>query len=164
MDLSADPTWNALAAELDSLASASGAENAIVADETSLLWCRARAMTPLDTERAFSRLAMALGPDGGRDLARGHKLRYAAADVPPYTYAESFAGIYVLLLWFTEPFVEFRVHGLVHRALPEIERLTVALPPPDGPDSTAGEARKRALGRRSPRSIRARRSTAALAP
>jgi hypothetical protein len=44
----------------------------------------------------------------------------------------SFAGVYVLLLWFAEAFSELAVRRAVHQALPAIEALTVALPPPDG--------------------------------
>ncbi len=51
--------------------------------------------------------------------------------ITPFAAAESFAGVYMVLLLFDAPFEAVDVSALVRHALPEIEALTVALPPPD---------------------------------
>lgn len=51
--------------------------------------------------------------------------------------ARSFAGIYVLVLYFSEPFSELHVEGMALHALPLIERYVLSLPPVD-PDPPRG--------------------------
>jgi len=66
-----------------------------------------------------------------RPLRKGGHLHLLRSVEPPFAAAESFAGVYMVLLLFDEPFAAADVSALVRRALPEIEALTVALPPPD---------------------------------
>ncbi len=61
--------------------------------------------------------------------------------------AESFAGIYAVVVWFDRPFEPPLVHARIRRSLPEIEALILALPPPGGsggPGSDDVAARLRA--------------------
>jgi hypothetical protein len=53
-------------------------------------------------------------------------------------YLRSFASVYVLVLTFEDAARLFRAREAISNALPEIESLTVALPPPDGPDASGG--------------------------
>ncbi|MDO9022794.1 MAG: hypothetical protein Q8S73_10375 [Deltaproteobacteria bacterium] len=64
-------------------------------------------------------------------LRKGGHLHLMRSVEPPFAAAESFAGVYMVVLLFETPFVAAEVSALVRRALPEIEALTVALPPPD---------------------------------
>jgi hypothetical protein len=52
--------------------------------------------------------------------------------------AISFAGIYMLVVWFDAAFGPSMTRAKVRRAVPMIESLVLQLPPSDGPD--AGEA------------------------
>lgn len=65
-------------------------------------------------------------------LRRGGHLHVLRGVEPPYFAAESFAGVYFVLLIFYTPFVSAEVDALVRAALPEIEALTLTQPPPDG--------------------------------
>ena len=64
-------------------------------------------------------------------LRKGGHLHLLRSVEPPFAAAESFAGVYMVLLLFHGPFVASEVSPIVRHALPEIEALTVALPPPD---------------------------------
>jgi hypothetical protein len=69
-----------------------------------------------------------------RDLPEIHKGGHIheSASQPDFGYvARSFAGIYVLVLVFHEPFDELRAKRATVHALPIIERLVLALPPLD---------------------------------
>ncbi len=57
-----------------------------------------------------------------------------------YMHAVSFAGVYLLIVWFRGRFDASAVQASVARQLPEIERLTMALPP-DDPETLAMAAR-----------------------
>ncbi len=59
----------------------------------------------------------------------------------PYICARSFANIYLLIVWFAAPFKARQIESTVDAALPEIERLTLDLPP-DGPDRPAVSAKQ----------------------
>lgn len=72
-------------------------------------------------------------------LRRGGHLHLVRSVEPPFVAAESFAGVYMLLVLFDGPFAASAVTALVREALPEIEALTVTQPPPD-PSSEAGVA------------------------
>lgn len=54
--------------------------------------------------------------------------------------AESFASVYVLVVWFTDLTDPTAHTPALRAALPRIEALMVALPPPDGPGSGSGAA------------------------
>jgi len=89
------------------------------ASQRAVLWVRAAPETPL--------------------LHRGAHLRHSIREEEFGLIARSFASIYVLLLVFEELYDELRAERAFLRALPLVERLVVALPPPDpSPTSAAG--------------------------
>ena len=57
--------------------------------------------------------------------------------------AESFASIYVLVVWFDVAFEPELVRARIRRALPRIEALTLSLPP-SGPGTDEGAIKRRA--------------------
>lgn len=72
-------------------------------------------------------------------LHKGGHIHHSVSE-PEFGYvARSFAGIYVLVLVFREPFDELRAKRATVHALPIIERLVLALPPRD-PVPTSGAA------------------------
>lgn len=139
MALRDSPVWNELVARLRQLVERAGAEHAVVADVFNDLWCHDSDLGESGTQIAFKYLDLALRSStkppksGGIDLA--------LATEPPYLFARSLAGVYVLIIWFERPYDASTVRALAKRALPKIESLTVALPPPDGPDAGAGSGR-----------------------
>lgn len=66
-----------------------------------------------------------------RPLRRGGHLHLVRSMEPPFVAAESFAGVYLLLVLFEGPFAAADVTAAVRAALPDIESLTVTQPPPD---------------------------------
>jgi hypothetical protein len=135
------PVWQRLADQLRQLAEHTGAAHAVVADAFNDLWCRDSALGEDGTGTAFALLDRALR-SASRPPERGGRIDLVRASEPPYLIARSFAGVYVLILWFDAPFEPDWARGHVHHMLPDIERLTVALPPPDGPESGANAARR----------------------
>ncbi|MDI1475437.1 hypothetical protein [Polyangium sp. y55x31] len=158
------PAWLKLHRRLVSLQDGVGATNAIVCDLSGSLLCyglsrrapsdpgaavEALALrgTEADLERElsalsemFDRVLRARPP--GKDKPGAH-FTVALADEEPFAYAQSFAGVYVLLLWFSGPFTPFPVAARIRSALPTIEALTVMLPPPEGPSRGAMSMRMR---------------------
>jgi hypothetical protein len=65
------------------------------------------------------------------DLRKGRHLHHLVRDSRMAYLAHSFAGIYVLILVFDGPFDELRAERAVIDALPQIERLVLAIPPFD---------------------------------
>jgi hypothetical protein len=127
------PEWNALARRLADLASAAGAVNAVVGDSAGALFCRAFALDrdgQLDAQSAIEQAAA----DRRRTTPRPPRRRFVAT---------WFDGVYVLLLFVPVGHEPARLRALIEEALPTLRRLTVALPPPDGPDATTGAAAKR---------------------
>jgi hypothetical protein len=142
------PEWAALRAALDALVGTTGAVRAAVVDEGNFLWCWS---DPKDDEdilvymNAFHEREIAsLRPP----LHRGGHVRLALRD--PFwrsgrSYvAESFAAIYVLVVWFDGAQDLSLRAAQIHAALPRIEALTLAIPPPDGPATTRGASKLRA--------------------
>jgi len=60
----------------------------------------------------------------------------------PFLYLQSVEGIYVLMLEFETAFEPEHVSAAVAQVLPQIKALTLALPPPNGPSTTEGAARR----------------------
>lgn len=133
------PEWSALRQALSEVANATRSEMACVLDATGDLWC---ASHPIDEPR--QQWAMQTVRDAFHaphpQIARGGHLgrRVSHGDRP--AYLRSFAGTYVLLVALAEPVDEVGLHRVVDAALPEVERLTLALPPPDGPQARASAA------------------------
>lgn len=110
-------------------------------------WCGASCAFVLDTSgqdygassplpdgwQALAEAVVPLVIEATRDrpLRKGGHLHLLRSVEPPFAAAESFAGVYMVLLLFDAPFHAGDVSALVRHALPEIEALTVALPPPD---------------------------------
>jgi hypothetical protein len=95
-------------------------------------------MDALDRMFALA-MSTATGP-----LQRGGTVRVVQAATEPFVCAFSFAGIYMLVVWFKQPFDSATVAKAIHARLSEIERLTVALPPddPDRPAQSASRIRR----------------------
>ena len=113
------------------LAGQCGAACAFVVDTTGQAY---GASDPLPDDWATH--AEAVGPlvvaaTREHPLRRGGHLHLVRSVEPPFLAAESFAGVYLLILLFDGAFDGALVSAVVRRALPEIEALTVALPPPD---------------------------------
>jgi hypothetical protein len=132
------PEWAALADALAALTARSGARNVFVVDAWGHLWCRARAHD--DSDRVLA-LATTVLARAAKPLTRGGRLDVGHVGDDTAWYARSFAGVYVVLLVFDAAFDELAVRRSVIAALPEIEALTVALPPPGGPDASSGAAK-----------------------
>ena len=138
-----DPRWEGLASALRDLATAANATNAFVVNPSGLVWCRAHQvprdlyrMVMQETRNALARLTT--------PLARGGQLEHACADPENPAYFKSYAGVYVLVLWFAAPYQPLAVRKLVNEALPRIEELTLALPPTDGTPAEGVAAKQRA--------------------
>jgi hypothetical protein len=111
------PTWRKLYEALAALAEACGGSFAFVLDTGNGLWC--------------------VGIPGQlREPGRVTRTGWP-------TVGLSFATIYAIVVWFDVAFEQHRVSAEIQVALPEIERLTLALPPWDDPGTDAGAARVR---------------------
>lgn len=129
----------ALAAALHDLAHACSARAASVIDDGNGYWCGSRGGLEAAADR-FYRNEIALRPEV--QLKRGYKLTVARATEPDQFYvAESFASIYVVIVWFDRAFDPFTARAQLRSALPKIEALTMSLPPPFGPGAGAGAAK-----------------------
>jgi hypothetical protein len=138
------PAWLRLQDALRELVQRIGATDAVVLDESNCVWCTSGlSHDNLDAikrlyEREVEKLHVPLRRGGRLSVAR-------SAESPANAYlAESFGGFYILALWFNGAFEPALARARVRRELPRIERLTLALPPPDGPDSASAAGRMRA--------------------
>ena len=131
MSIQSFPQWQRLAAALGTLAAECGAANVYLLDAWANLWCAGQ--DPYD------------GSDNTRIMEFTHR-QLAALRVPlnrggridrayPNAYLRSFAGVYVIVVDLSGRFDVSLVRAAVGKALPNIEALTLALPPPDGPES-----------------------------
>lgn len=139
----ANEEWNALASVLALLAERAGAANACVTDAWGNLWCRARALSAAEQERVLA-LARHVVERTPTPLARGGRIDHTEHSEGGGHHARSFAGVYVVLLVFDGAIDELAVRRALRELLSQIEALTVALPPPDGPDATSGAGKRRA--------------------
>ena len=136
------PAWSALASSLLQLVEGTGAATAVVMDESNALWCCGSRVAGVEGE-AFALLERALRA-ANKPLRRGGRVDTVHRVAAPFFAARSFAGIYVLIVWFESSFDAASVHAAISRALPTIEALTLLLPPPDGPGVDAGAKKMRA--------------------
>jgi hypothetical protein len=152
------PAWQALRDELQGLIDETSAVLAMVTDESNVVWCwskieKGHFLWRASTDEVGAAVASLAGIFHGEQVAnlspplrRGGRLDVIHRDPHWRTArsyeAHSFAGIYILLVLFNEPpsAAELRIRA----ALPKIEALTLALPPPDGPDATLGAGKMRA--------------------
>jgi hypothetical protein len=143
------PVWTKLYTALASLASECGGTFAFVLDEGNGLWCvglphQAPTTFTAHENRAADRFYRDVIVPKMTSLRRGVHLDVAKVDGDDRHAALSFAGIYVVVVWFDAPFDPSLVRARLRRALPEVEKLTLALPPYDGPGTDEGAARARA--------------------
>ena len=135
------PQWRALADRLAGLAGAAHAANALIGDSSGALYCRAYAV---DVTMALP-LVKRIGRGRIRGYAEWHERDPDGTESDPRPcVARWFEGLYFVVLLFDDDDADIEAaNRAIRDALPEIARLTVALPPPDGPDTTSGAAAKR---------------------
>lgn len=146
------PTWRALHEKLATLAGVSDSAFAFVLDEGNGLWCVAvpgeasHGSTPTQDKAAERFYAAEIVPRMS-SMRRGVAFVVVKTGGEDRYVAVSFAAIYVVVLWFEKDLSErdvsnIRVH--LRHALPEIERLTLLLPPSGGPGTDRGAMKMRA--------------------
>ena len=128
------PEWLALQERLVSLTTFAAAHNAYVVDAWLNIWCSAHSFDGSEEAIAMDLTRTALGTLRP-SLQRGGRLDRTL----PRMYMRSYAGVYVLVLRFPGEFDRHAVQSAVVAALPAIEALTLALPPPDGPGAGGAE-------------------------
>lgn len=132
----------ALQQALGDLAAECGAAGVAVIDDGNGLWCTSDAGFEAAADR-FYREEIATRPEV--QLTKGKPLHVVRDTPPDHAYvAESFASIYVVIMFFHRAFEPFTARTRLRAALPRIEALTLALPPPFGPDAGTGARRGRA--------------------
>jgi hypothetical protein len=131
----ASPEWQRLADALGDLSRESGATNGYVLDAWANLWCAGNDLYLGGESGPIMELTQAQLLSLPRPLNRGGRIDRAQG----LTYFRSFAGIYVVVLRFQAPFDLAALRPVVTKALPRIEALTLALPPPEGPGSGGAE-------------------------
>jgi hypothetical protein len=141
--------WTKLYAALAMLAAGCGGPFAFVIDQGNGLWCVGIRGTPPTTateheDRAADRFYQAEMVPRMAAMRRGARLDVAKVDGDDRYVAVSFTGIYAVVVWFDGSFDPATVRVKVRRALPEIEALTLALPPSGGPGSDEGAVKLRA--------------------
>lgn len=123
------PEWAALKKELDALAKTLRAHFVAVMSTGNVLWCSNR----YDDELADDFYRSEIAPRRAQ-LRRGKPIDIAVRLGPSTCVARSFAAIYVLVVCVNrhdKTFDIVRAREEIRRALPRVEALTVALPPPD---------------------------------
>lgn len=107
-------------------------------DAWGLVWCYGTFPGDAPQQALFAQMTAVL--EGlNTPLQQGGKLNKWFIDFAPPVYCRSFASVYVLAVWTSPDTDEFSLLKAVRVALPNIETLTVALPPPDGVDPSSGE-------------------------
>jgi hypothetical protein len=132
------PEWVALQQELELLVTQTSSDNAYVLDAWGNVWCAARpALGP--TQKAIIKIALAEVDALQPPLQRGGRLDRMLEGMAEHSYARSFATVYVLLVSFRGSVSTLDARRTIAMVLPRIEALTVALPPPDGPDAGSAQ-------------------------
>lgn len=145
----AHPTWKRLYEALASLASTCGGAFAFVVDEGNGLWCvgipnRPPTTATADEDRAADRFYRDEIVPRTASIRRGIQIDVAKMNGDDRYAARSFAGIYAVVVWFEDDFEPDLVRARIRRSIPEIQALTLALPPSGGPGSDQGAGRLRA--------------------
>jgi len=129
--------------ELDRLATDVYATNAFVFDAWGLVWCEASFSDEPTRRVLFSQIKSVL--EGcQKPLYQGGKLEQMFGSLDPPLFCHSFASVYVLGLWTSKSTNEFLMRKALRKALPKIEALTLALPPPGGGNPNSGAQHGRA--------------------
>lgn len=140
------PGWRALNDALVRLATKSHALSATVMDEGYAVWSEANAegviREPLvDQVERFYRVEI---EPRIPEMRHGATVSMHSLTGPDFYIAQSFASLYVVIVWFGAAFDVFSATEALRAALPEIEAITLSLPPWDGPDAGSGGVAKRA--------------------
>jgi hypothetical protein len=143
------PVWTQLYLALAHLAEVCGGTFAFVLDEGNGLWCvglRGRPPTTATAreDAAADRFYRAEIAPRARSMRRASRLEVAREVGNERYVGISFAGIYAVVVWFETDFDVSLVRAMIRRALPEIEALTLALPPSGGPGFDEGAVKLRA--------------------
>ncbi len=120
-----------LDARLVTLVDECGAVCAFVIDSSGEVYGASQLFPHGWREVADAAISLVADEVEARALARGGHLHLVRAEAEPFVAAVSFAGVYLVVLVFDAPFAATFVTRRLHRALPEIEALTVTLPPRD---------------------------------
>lgn len=129
------PEWLELRGQLLALTESSGAHNSYVLDAWANVWCAARGFDWPGAVGVAQVVVAGLRPA----LQRGGRVDRALHRREGHGYVRSFAAVYLLLLRFSGPYAVAPVRQAIAEALPRIEALTLALPPPEGPGSGTNE-------------------------
>lgn len=120
-----------LGAELAHLVQRLAACDAFVFDAWALVWAVSRFPGIALRDRMFSHAKHVLESTSPAFVS-GATLDRLHDELEPPLYCRSFARVYVLGVWVPPGTDEHEVRGGVRVALPRIEALTLALPPPPG--------------------------------
>lgn len=116
---------------------------AAVVDEGNALWATGFARTASDikgAERAADRFYKREIAPRALDMRRGATLSVQCREGSDLYIAESFAALYVVVIWFGDYFEPELARAYLLRELPRIEAITLSLPPIGGPGNTTGAA------------------------
>jgi hypothetical protein len=141
------PTRRKLYDALATLARACGGTFAFVLDEGNGLWCVGLPDSPTTLTTNPNRAADRFYRDvmvPRLAVKPRTRLNAVKAEGDERYVAKSFATIYAVVVWFDGPFQPEVVRARIRRALPEIEALTLALPPRGGPGGDEGAVKVRA--------------------
>ncbi|WP_394835091.1 hypothetical protein LVJ94_52195 [Pendulispora rubella] len=127
-----DPGWQLLHDCLSDLAGACRGRAAAVVDEGNGLWCvacaKGRHAGAAEDYAADRFYHVEIAPHA-KEMRRGMHLSIESRNGDDLYVGESFAALYVLVVWFDAPFAPELVHARLRRALPKVEALTLSLPP-----------------------------------
>jgi hypothetical protein len=127
------PGLQQLTAAIGSLVRHCGGVRGMLVDEGNGLWC-AVPDEPASAELADRFYRTEIAPRA-RAMQRGQRLSLRGAIGAEHFAGESFASLYVVVVWFLGEFDAIGVRKRILRALPEIETIVLAMPPFDGPGS-----------------------------
>src|SRR5262245_487521 len=98
-----------------------GGERGALVDEGNGLWC-AVPNDPASAAAADLFYQTEIAPRA-REMQRGQRLSVYRANTAERYAAESFASLYVVVVWFSAEFDVFGVHKRIAHALPHIEAI-----------------------------------------
>lgn len=130
----------ALRARLAELEAQVAGDLAFVFDAWGLVWRTSRFGLSKSTEHMLLSHVGQMLESVDPSLARGGRLRGSFSFPGASISTATFATVYVVAAQHANDQSTLRVRTALRDALPEIERLTLALPPPGGPGASSGRA------------------------
>jgi len=125
---------------LQALLTECGGSSGAIIDEGNGLWCSVPG-SPESEMVADAFYKDEIAPQA-KEMQRGHRLSvHRAGEFGGYV-AESFASLYVVVIWLRGSFDAEGVRARILRALPAIEAIVTTMPPFDGPPGPGGVAQK----------------------